>query len=263
MRREVTFEIGTVESCTEVVVVDDSLSLEGEETIVVSFTAPPGTQQGSPPSSTVSILDNDGQDQEHLQYMQTHTERERERGERERESSIVFILMFLCVSLSAEFVVRFIEDYSYQEGEGDTVVCVEGVGQTAHPATITISSLTGGTATGEDLELFTFLFLVTKISYVVQSACVCVCFEVCLFDIALSLSLDGQDYFTVVSQQVTLTPNAPSPQEHCFPVLIFDDIIAEDDEFFILEFQSVPSGVVVGARNTTVVTIEDNDGQYY
>ena len=60
-----TFEIGTVESCTEVVVVDDSLSLEGEETIVVSFTAPPGTQQGSPPSSTVSILDNDGQ--EHLQ----------------------------------------------------------------------------------------------------------------------------------------------------------------------------------------------------
>ena len=60
-----TFEIGTVESCTEVVVVDDSLSLEGEETIVVSFTAPPGTQQGTPPSSTVSILDNDGQ--EHLQ----------------------------------------------------------------------------------------------------------------------------------------------------------------------------------------------------
>ena len=82
--------------------------------------------------------------------------------------------MFWCVSLSAEFVVRFIEDYSYQEGEGDTVVCVEGVGQTAHPATITISSLPGGTATGEDLELFTFLFLLTKISYVVQSACVCV-----------------------------------------------------------------------------------------
>ena len=57
----VTFQIGTVESCVQIVIVDDSLALEGDETIVVSFTAPPGTQQGSPPSSTISIIDNDGE----------------------------------------------------------------------------------------------------------------------------------------------------------------------------------------------------------
>ena len=56
-----TFQIGTVESCVQIVIVDDSLALEGEETIVVSFTAPPGIQQGSPPSSTISIIDNDGE----------------------------------------------------------------------------------------------------------------------------------------------------------------------------------------------------------
>ena len=55
------FEAGFVESCAELAVVDDSLALEGDETIVVSFSAPPGTQQGTPPSSTITILDNDGQ----------------------------------------------------------------------------------------------------------------------------------------------------------------------------------------------------------
>ena len=54
------FEIGTVESCTEIEIVDDSLALERRETIVVSFRPPSGTQQGSPPSTTVTILDNDG-----------------------------------------------------------------------------------------------------------------------------------------------------------------------------------------------------------
>ena len=54
------FEIGTVESCTEIEIVDDSLALERRETIVVSFRPPPGTQQGSPPSTTVTILDDDG-----------------------------------------------------------------------------------------------------------------------------------------------------------------------------------------------------------
>ena len=58
----VTFAIGEVEACREIVmIVDDSLSLEREETIVVSFTPPPGTQQGTPSTSTITILDNDGE----------------------------------------------------------------------------------------------------------------------------------------------------------------------------------------------------------
>ena len=60
LESQVVFETGTVESCTEIEIVDDSLALERRETIVVSFTPPSGTQQGSPPSTTVTILDNDG-----------------------------------------------------------------------------------------------------------------------------------------------------------------------------------------------------------
>ena len=58
---QVTFQIGAVESCAQIQIVDDSLAVEGEEIIVISFTAPPGTQQGSPPSSTITIQDNDGE----------------------------------------------------------------------------------------------------------------------------------------------------------------------------------------------------------
>ena len=49
-------------------------------------------------------------------------------------------------------MVSFVEDYRYEEGEGDTVVCVEGRGQVAHPASISVSSLTSGTASGRQLS---------------------------------------------------------------------------------------------------------------
>ena len=48
-----------------------------------------------------------------------------------------------------EFMVNFVEvDYRYEEGEGDSDVCIEGVGLIAQPVTITVSSLNNGTATG-------------------------------------------------------------------------------------------------------------------
>ena len=46
-------------------------------------------------------------------------------------------------------MVNFVEDYRYGEGEGDTFVCVEGSGELAHPVTVTVTSIIGGTASGE------------------------------------------------------------------------------------------------------------------
>ena len=48
-----------IESCAQIVIIDDSIALEGDETIVITFTPPSGIQQGSPSSSTVTIIDND------------------------------------------------------------------------------------------------------------------------------------------------------------------------------------------------------------
>ena len=62
------------------------------------------------------------------------------------------------------------------------------------------------------------------------------------------------------SQTVTFAPNRPSLQEVCFPVVIFDDEETEREEFSTLGFGSVTSGVVIGTRNTTTITIIDNDG---
>ena len=57
-----------------------------------------------------------------------------------------------------DFVVSFVENYRYEEGEGDSVVCLEGVGQIAHPATASVSSAIG-TATGESWQSRNFLYL--------------------------------------------------------------------------------------------------------
>ena len=50
-----------LESCAEIEIVDDLIALEGAETIVVTFVAPDGTQQGNIPTATVTIIDNDGE----------------------------------------------------------------------------------------------------------------------------------------------------------------------------------------------------------
>ena len=57
----VTFLAGAVESCVQIMIVDDSIALERNETVIVTFAPPSGIQQGSPPSSTVTIIDNDGE----------------------------------------------------------------------------------------------------------------------------------------------------------------------------------------------------------
>lgn len=56
-----TFLPQELESCAEIQIVDDLIALEGTETIVVTFVAPDGTQQGNIPTSTISIVDNDGE----------------------------------------------------------------------------------------------------------------------------------------------------------------------------------------------------------
>ena len=58
---EVTFPQEAVESCAVIEIVDDSLALEGEETFTVSFITPAAVQQASPISTTVTIIDNDGE----------------------------------------------------------------------------------------------------------------------------------------------------------------------------------------------------------
>ena len=50
-----------MESCVQLVILEDSLALEGDETIVASFITPPGIQQGSRIFFTVTIIDNDGE----------------------------------------------------------------------------------------------------------------------------------------------------------------------------------------------------------
>ena len=59
VQTEVVFQSGMIESCAQIVIIDDSIALEGDETIVITFTPPSGIQQGSPSSSTVTIIDND------------------------------------------------------------------------------------------------------------------------------------------------------------------------------------------------------------
>lgn len=56
-----TFFPQELESCAEIEIVDDLIALEGAETIVVTFVTPDGTQQGNIPTSTVTIIDNDGE----------------------------------------------------------------------------------------------------------------------------------------------------------------------------------------------------------
>ena len=54
-------------------------------------------------------------------------------------------------------LVRFTEeDYRTREGE-PVEICVEGVGQIAEPAMATVSTTTGGTATGRILDRCVFL----------------------------------------------------------------------------------------------------------
>ena len=65
----VTFLAGAVESCVQIVIVDDSVALEGNETVVVTFAPPSGIQQGSPPSFTLTIIDNDGERVGDIKYV--------------------------------------------------------------------------------------------------------------------------------------------------------------------------------------------------
>ena len=60
------------------------------------------------------------------------------------------------------------------------------------------------------------------------------------------MSVEGEDYFPVSSQAVTFSGNGPLTQEVCFSIAIFDDSIAENNEFFVLEIEPVvPQGVVI------------------
>ena len=78
----------------------------------------------------------------------------------------------------------------------------------------------------------------------------------------LSSYIDGQDYFSIVSQDVVFSPNGQVINEVCFSVIIFDDTIAEIDENFSVGIASVvpSSGVIIGTRNIATITIGDNDG---
>ena len=52
--------------------------------------------------------------------------------------------------MSTVLLVRFTEeDYRTREGEPATI-CVKGIGQIAQPAMATVSTTTGGTATGRN-----------------------------------------------------------------------------------------------------------------
>jgi len=57
--RVVTIAAGDTEACTNFVVEDDSLALEGDETFVVDFEVPPGVLPGTPSTTTVTIIDDD------------------------------------------------------------------------------------------------------------------------------------------------------------------------------------------------------------
>ena len=56
----VDFAVGATEACAQIVIVDNSIALEGDKTFIVDFVPPSGTQPGSPSSVTVTIIDDDG-----------------------------------------------------------------------------------------------------------------------------------------------------------------------------------------------------------
>ena len=61
-------------------------------------------------------------------------------------SIIIDPFPFCCVVFVIEFTE---EDYSFDEGESNAMVCLQGIGEIAQPATATVSSLNTGTASGK------------------------------------------------------------------------------------------------------------------
>ena len=76
-------------------------------------------------------------------------------------------------------------------------------------------------------------------------------------------SADGQDYFSVNSQTVIFLPGIQLIQESCFQVTLFNDDIAEIEEYFPIEIESVSEGSTIGTPNVTIVFITDTDSEIY
>ena len=109
----------------EFVLRDDTLALEGDESFTTSFEPPVGINPGASTTATVTIIDDDGMN-------------------KQKQFESPLILHFLIV-----FTIQFTEeDYSYNEGQTDATVCLEGDGEIAQPARARILSLAVGTAQG-------------------------------------------------------------------------------------------------------------------
>ena len=55
-----SFAAGATEACVEFIVINDPIALEGDETFDVDFDPPEGILPGTPPTATVTIIDDDG-----------------------------------------------------------------------------------------------------------------------------------------------------------------------------------------------------------
>ena len=126
-----SFAAGSTRACVEFIIVDDSIALEGDETFTATFATPDGILAENPSTSIVTIIDDDGRGL--TLYTLSYTP--------------------LCFTV---FTVEFTEsDYSFDEGDPNAEVCLQGSGEIAQPATATVSSLQTGTATGHTISLFT------------------------------------------------------------------------------------------------------------
>ena len=56
----VTFFGGRTVACVNFTITSDAIALEGNETFTVNFVPPSGTQAGTPATSTVTLIDDDG-----------------------------------------------------------------------------------------------------------------------------------------------------------------------------------------------------------
>ena len=137
--------------------------------------------------------------------------------------------------LSTVFMIQFAEVvYNYVEGDPNAQVCLQGTGEIAQPARVTISSVSGGTATSK-------LVCEKKHGYVCVDAAV------------------GNDY---VALNVPIAFNGAGII--CVPVNVTDDPFLEDEEYFPLAIDSVMPlpGVVTGSQNSTIFFIRDNDRNF-
>lgn len=74
------------------------------------------------------------------------------------------------------------------------------------------------------------------------------------------LSLPAGEDYSPVNFEVVFTTDVTSSQV-CIPVIIFNDIVAENSETFPVVIVSVSEGATLGAPNITTVSITDDDGE--